>query len=296
MPSPPKKTFGPTKRLTDAYAKGLRQITGRILKPITPSQTLDEWLQELHERSQQADIQEASVELSKRLYQWTAVSNARTWREAAAKSQKSRQLYAYLQKELTGTSTGHRVNQLIAQNANYISSLPLDAARTLISEVTKAQQSGARAGTVAKMMRSRFPILLRSRVQLISRTETSKAATALTRARSEDLELPCYIWRTSKDARVRHSHDKMEGVLVFWSDPPAPDTLFPMPLIHGGTSRSTLGHYHAGDAPNDRCYPEPILDINDVKWSCRVYSQGSIKMMTKPAFLKAFASALKMVA
>ena len=292
----PKPKFGPTKRLAYAYAKGLHQIIGRVLTPKLPEMSLEDWLQSLAERSRQADIQEASTELARRMYTWANVGNQRTWREAATKSQKSRQLYAYLQKELTGTPTGHRVNQLIVQNAEYISSLPLDAARTLVSEVTKAQQSGARAGTVAKMMRSRFPILLRSRVQLISRTETSKAATALTRARSEDLELPCYIWRTSKDARVRHSHDKMEGVLVFWSDPPAPDTLFPTPLVHGGASRSTLGHYHAGDAPNDRCYPEPILDINDVKWSCRVYSQGSIKMMTKPAFLKAFASALKMAA
>ena len=273
------KTFGPTKRLADAYAKGLHQIIGRVLTPKLPEMSLEDWLQSLAERSQQADIQEASTELARRMFSWANISNARTWREAAAKSQKSRQLYAYLQKELTGTPTGHRVNQLIVQNANYISSLPLDAARTLVNEVTKTQQSGARAGTVAKMMRSRFPILLRSRVHLISRTETAKASLALTQARCEDIGIQFAQWATSEDVRVRTSHRKMDKVIFAWNDLPDPEAL---------AGEKHTDHYGPGGIYNCRCTSMPVLDVDDIHFPAKVHHHGSVTTMGKQAFLKTF--------
>jgi SPP1 gp7 family putative phage head morphogenesis protein len=278
----PTEKFGPTQRLQRSYAQGIRRIAGRILQPKLPEQTLAEWLQTIVERSQAADVQEASAHLSREMFRWANVGNQRTWREAAAKSQKSRMLYKYLQQELTNTAVGGRVAQLIAQNAGYISSLPQVAARTVVDEVTRAQQAGARPATMDKMLRARFPKLLRSRVHLISRTETSKASAALTRARSEDLDLPCYIWRTSKDARVRDSHRLMDGVLVFWSDPPSPEALDGV--------KSGLGHYHAGEAPNDRCYSEPVLSFDDIRFPTKVYVDGAIKYMGKQEFLKRFAA------
>ena len=274
--------FGPSQRLKNAYASGIRRIISRVLKPKLPEQTLEEWLAELGERSQAADVQEASTELARRMFTWANVGNQRTWREAAAKSQHSRALYKYLQRELAG-QTGRRVNQLIAENARYISSLPLTAAQTLVDEVTRAQQAGARPATMDKMLRQRFPKLLRSRVHLISRTETSKASAALTQARSEELNLPCYFWRTSKDQRVRDSHRLMDGVIIFWSDPPLPEALDGI--------KSGLGHYHAGEAPNDRCYGEPVLSFDDVKFPVKVYSGGTIKSMGKQEFLKRFSAA-----
>jgi len=244
-----------------------------------PGQSLEDWLQELADRTKAADVQEASDLLARRMVAWTNVKNARTWREAAAKSQKSRELYRLLQEEMR-RGLGVRVTNLVAANAAYISSVPVEAARTLVGEVARAQQAGSRPATVTKMMRARFPELLRSRVQLISRTETSKASAALTEARAAELDLSCYRWRTSKDARVRDSHRLMEGVVVFYSHPPSPEKL-------DGLS-STLGHYHAGQAPNDRCYQEPCLDLDALSFPAKVYDwrSDSVVHMNKQPFLQ----------
>ena len=281
MPSRKGQTFGPTQRLEKQYAAAIGKITKRILAPIKPDQSLDEWLAEIAQRSQAADISEASTLLAQQMVHWTNVKNARSWREAAAKSQRSRELYRLLQQEMQG-ATGLAVQRLIAANAGYISSVPLDAARVLVDEVTRAQQAGARAGTISKMLKTRFPQLLKSRVHLISRTEASKASLALTESRCQELDLPAYVWRTSKDQRVRDSHRLMDGCIVFWNDPPSPEALDGV--------KSTLGHYHAGGAPNDRCTQEVLLSIDDIGWPHRVHSNGAIHTMTKTQFKQRFST------
>ncbi len=267
--------FSPTQRFQRAYEQGIRRIVGRVLKPILPEQSLEDWLQEIAARSQETDVREASDLLARRMVFWANDRNAKTWREAAAKSQRSRELHRLLQKEMQGV-TGEAVRRLVKENARYISSLTLDAAQKLVDEVTKAQQAGARPGTVAKMMRSRFPTLIRSRVHLISRTETAKASTALTQARCEELNLDWYVWKTSDDARVRVSHRKMNDVLCSWNEAPSPEALV--------GEKSTLGHYAAGSCPNCRCYVSPLLGFQDISWPHRVYHNGFIKQMTLPEF------------
>ena len=269
--------FSPTQRLERAYAKGIQSIVRRVLTPILPGQSLDDWLAGLADRTRAADVQEASDLLARRMIYWVDVKNARTWREAAAKSQRSRELYRLLQHEMAGP-TGVTLTRLVQANAKYISSLPLVAAEHLVHEVRQAQQAGSRPATVAKMMRARFPELLRSRVHLISRTETSKASAALTEARAEELDLPVYRWRTSKDARVRDSHRLMEGVVVFYAHPPSPEKLDGV--------KSGLGHYHAGQAPNDRCYQEPVLSLDDLSFPVKLYDwrSDSIVHLNKQPF------------
>jgi SPP1 gp7 family putative phage head morphogenesis protein len=248
-----------------------------------PEQSPEDWLAALAERSKAKDIQDASELLASRMVKWCNVSNAKTWREAAARSQKSRFLSKLLQRELQGTATGARVSEIIRTNANYISSLALEQAQVLTDEVTKAQQSGARAETISKMMRVRYPELLRSRVRLISRTETSKASSALTEARCSDLGVNFYQWLTSEDARVRSSHAHMANVIVPWNEPPDPDQLAGI--------KSRLGPGHAGCFPNCRCTSAAILDIEDIRFPAKVYHGGVIKMMNEQQFRATFANA-----
>jgi hypothetical protein len=75
---------------------------------------------------------------------------------------------------------------------------------------------------------------------------------------------------------VRQSHRKMEGVIVRYSDAPSPEAILGI--------RSTLGHYHAGNAPNDRCYQEPLMKFSQVSWPHKVYNGNRIQSMTLPAF------------
>lgn len=279
--SPPPKppAFHPTQRLQRAYERGIREITGRVLsssgKP-SDGLPLTDWLGKIAQRSQQKDIQDASDLLARRMIFHINIKNAKTWREAASRSSRAQVLYRALEYEMNG-ATGARVHQLVRENANLISSLPLDAAQTLTDEVLRAQQSGARPKTVARLAQQRFPALLRSRTHLISRTETAKASTALTQARCERLAIEWYQWETSLDGdRVRDSHRNMHGVIVPWSQPPSPEALI--------GEKSTLGHYQAGACPNCRCVVIPILTLDDINFPARVYWNGSIQTMTKQAF------------
>lgn len=277
---PPKK-FSPTQRLEKAYEQGIKQIVHRVLTPKRPDQTLDEWLAELVERSQQEDIQRASETLAARMCKWVAVGNQKTWREAAARSMKSQKLFKLLEKEMQG-ATGEAVRRIIQQNAQLISSIPLEAAQRLTDEVTKAQQRGARPGTIAKMMKARFPELVRSRVNLISRTESAKTSLALTMARCEELNIDFAEWGTSEDVRVRPSHKLMDKVIFSWNDLPNPEAL--------AGEKSTLGNYGPGGCPNCRCVVYPVLSLEDIHFPARVYSQGTIRHYTKQEFISRFAS------
>lgn len=266
--------FHPSQRLQRAYEQGIRAITGRVFIKKQPEQTFAQWLAELTHRSQAEDIQAASNELARRMVFNVSKTNYRTWREAASRTSHSRQLHAYLQAEMAGP-TGSRVHQLVRENAKLISSLPIEVATMLNGEITKAQQNGARPGTVAKMASKRFPQLVKSRVNLISRTETAKASTVLTQARCERLAIEWYQWETSQDQRTRQSHKNMNGVIVPWQQAPHPELL---------VGEKDQGAYQAGEIYNCRCLVIPILTLDDINFPARVYWQGSINRMTKQAF------------
>jgi SPP1 gp7 family putative phage head morphogenesis protein len=174
------------------------------------------------------------------------------------------------------TSVGRRVDEIVAENARLISSIPEHLREQVDREIHQAEMAGARHEAIAKYLQKRIPQLTRSRAALIARTETGKSAMALTQARAEDLELPSYRWATSEDARVRDSHRLMDKVIVFWSDPPSPEAL--------AGEKSRLGKYHAGNCPNCRCDAYPLIDVNDVDWPHKVYSGGRIHMMTLVRF------------
>ena len=90
---------------------------------------------------------------------------------------------------------------------------------------------------------------------LIARTQVSKSSTALTRARSEELNLPWYIWRGSLDQRERLSRPKMEDILF-------DSTLLPREMLVGLKSQ---GHYNAGDIYNCRCM-QTLVRFDQVSW------------------------------
>lgn len=58
------------------------------------------------------------------------------------------------------------------------------------------------------------------RAKLIARDQTSKLVSAMNRERNLALGLEEYVWRTSKDERVRPTHRAKEGRTFRWDDPP----------------------------------------------------------------------------
>lgn len=201
----------------------------------------------------------------------------KNWRQAAQAGSKGRFIYEALNKELTKTATGVAYKAIIRENAKLIRSMPEDIARWTAGKIADQYAAGVRHEDIISDILERMPHMARSRAELIARTETSKASTALTRARSADVGLNWYVWRTSQDSCVRGSHTHMEGVVVNWNNPPSPET-----LIH----QKSVGNYHAGDIWNCRCFPAPLILFEDIQWPAKVYYRGRIERMSLAKFKK----------
>lgn len=146
--------------------------------------------------------------------------------------------------EIKYAPTGAVYQELMGQQVVLIQSLPLDAAERVHNLVDEGLTSGRRAEDIVAMIEASGSVS-KSRATLIARTETSRAASNFTQARAMFAGSRGYIWRTSKDADVRETHQHMEGVYVPWEEPPKTD--------------KNLAPYHAGCGPNCRCFPDPVL-------------------------------------
>lgn len=150
-----------------------------------------------------------------------AQGNSRSWREAAAKASKGKLIYSMLQSELRG-GLGIRLSQIVQENADYISTLPSNIAQRTTSYIQRETMKGRRSEDIMRDLKPYMQHLKNFEIQRIARTEVAKTDTAITRVRAESIGLNWYEWRTSEDARVRKSHQTMNGVLVNWNDPPSP--------------------------------------------------------------------------
>ena len=264
------------RRVEQSYESTIRQLFDHIIKQEsqgTQALTLMDFFTRLNTS---ANLQELAELAAGQMVHALLVHNARTWREASQQAMRGTAIYRGLQEEMRGT-VGDRVRALIRDNARLISSVPRYLQERIASAIAQGSQRGLRATTIEATLRKRLPKMAASRIKLIARTETSKASTALTQARAESFGVPAYVWRSSHDQRVRPSHRFLNDVVVLWEDPPSPEALLDI--------ASTLGHYNAGNCPNCRCYPQPLLRPNLLVWPHRVYSQGVVRQMTYKQFL-----------
>jgi hypothetical protein len=203
--------------------------------------------------------------------------NEKTWRSAAAEQGQGRTIYERLQKVLGyDTNVGQTVRQLRHDNAQLIKTLPFNVVKDVMKFVNTEAYKGLRSSEIAKVLHIKIEEYTDARAGLIARTETSKAMTALTEARSKDVGLRWYIWRTANDGlRVRPSHRLMKDVICNYDEPPAPEKL---------NGEKSAGSYSAGNIYNCRCFPRPLLSLSQINWPAKVYYMGSIKTMTKAEF------------
>jgi uncharacterized protein with gpF-like domain len=274
------------------YQRALKAFMDKMMvrsmnpKSGDPVQMLAEWQEAFNDKGFSDTLNDFANRSAANMVTGVYSESARTWREAARQGMQGRRIFEMLKTELEGP-VGVRVQELVRRNAELISSLPGDVAADANKFIQEMAMQGARAKTIqaelkrmptVEQVQERVKELTDTRIALIARTETSKASTALTRARSEELDIDWYMWRTSKDARVRRSHQLMDRVLIAWSDAPSPEQL--------ANVKSTLGHYHAGDCPNCRCYTQPVVSINRIEWPAKVYVSGQITRMTRYQFEK----------
>lgn len=278
----------PARRIEQAFARAMRRLARRIaalVKGITNPQRI---IDELRRFAQSKEFRQYAAAVASKMITGLFRDMGRTWREAAAAHGKGRELYQALMKELRVTGRGEQLDELITDTTYRIVTLPEDIGKDVAAYVEREALKGRRASDIEKEIQQMFPQHTKARAELIARTQVSYTQTNLIRTRAESLGLRWYVWRAvgggKGDGRTRHSHKAMSGVLISWDDPPAPEDLFPRYTKTGRPYRNTLGHYHAGQAPNCRCYPEPVVDIDLVTFPSRIYQGGRITIINRRQF------------
>jgi SPP1 gp7 family putative phage head morphogenesis protein len=178
-----------------------------------------------------------AVKTASRMLEDVNRRDRQSWQELAAEMSHS------LQQEIRTAPTGIEMQRLLDEQVTLIKSLPLDAAKRVHELTLKGLEDSTRASEIAKEI-ARSGEVTASRANLIARTEVARSASVLTQARAQHVGSEGYIWRTSGDSDVRHSHKEMNGKFVRWDSPPT--------LSDGTTT-------HAGQIYNCRCWPEPVL-------------------------------------
>lgn len=127
----------------------------------------------------------------------------------------------------------------VQENVALIKTIPARYFDDIEQMVLRRFRQGVRPEELEAEIQDRYGVS-QSRAALIARDQVSKLNGELTRVRQTELGISRYIWRTSKDERVRETHADQEGNIYSWSDPPATG--------------------HPGEDFQCRCHPEPVLD------------------------------------
>lgn len=165
--------------------------------------------------------------------------------DETAWKERSQTISKELHNIINNTPVGHVMRSIVAEQVKYIKSLPIEAAGRVYdiqNQVIELVANGGRSTELVEEIMNSGQVA-ESRAKLIARTEVGRATQALTQARALSVGSEGYIWRTSEDGDVRHSHALMDGKFVRWDAPP---------VLDGLTG-------HAGAIPNCRCYCEIVM-------------------------------------
>ena len=165
-------------------------------------------------------------------------------RDEAAWARLGRQMGAALRQEIAEAPTGELMRRLLDEQAELITSLPVDAAHRVHEWTVRGIEGAERPERVAEEIYATGHVT-RSRANLIARTEVARTASKLVEARAVHVGSEGYIWRTAGDADVRAEHRKLNGKFFRWDDPP----------VAGSAGERA----HAGGIYNCRCVPEPVV-------------------------------------
>lgn len=111
------------------------------------------------------------------------------------------------------------LSRLRRENVALIKSIGAEMLTDVHRVVSRSVREGRRASELRELLVERFDVT-ESRADLIARDQTLKANSALTRVRHEQAGIDQYVWSTSKDERVRQSHQILEGRIFSWAEPP----------------------------------------------------------------------------
>lgn len=239
-----KERFLRARKAEDQYRRQLKRLAqqvGHVVGGLAPEGELN--------ATNQAEIQDALDRYATLTKPWAKAVAARMLadvdaRDAKAWHEHSAELGAGLRQEIRTAPTGKAMRELLDLQVDLITSIPRSAAERVHRLATEALVTGRRAEHI------RDDVLRSGKVavhhaETIARTEVARAATTLTQARSQHIGATQYIWRTSNDGNVRELHQKLNGKVFSWTEPP----------IAGDKGERA----NPGCIYNCRCWAEPII-------------------------------------
>lgn len=133
-----------------------------------------------------------------------------------------------------------QVQSFVERNAALIKDIPDQSIAKMETKLRTAIERGDSLPKVTALVKDELRIA-KNRAKLIARDQTNKFMGKLTELRQTALGVEEYIWSTSRDERVRPTHQHKQGQKIKWSKPPA-DT------------------GHPGHDINCRCVAIPVLE------------------------------------
>ena len=237
-----KESFKRAHRAEKSYAKALKSVgrqIGDIIKAFAP-------------KGMVRDLSGLTASLDKYaqlLRPWAVATAESLIRDISKRDEKSwtelsRYLGRELEKEIRTAPTGAAMNQILQEQVDLITSLPLRASQRIHKLTVEGLAGGPRAEEIRDEILKSGQVSV-SQATTIARTETTRTATAMTQARALHIGSEGYIWRTAEDGDVRPQHKRLNGRFFRWDDPP----------VAGSNGERA----HAGAIYNCRCYPEPVI-------------------------------------
>ena len=130
------------------------------------------------------------------------------------------------------------------ENLSLITSLA-DEKVSRVRAILEDAGDGTRVEEIAKSIREMGDVT-RSRAELIARDQVLKLNAEVTEKRHKAAGVAEYVWRSSKDERVRKAHKDLDGTRHAYDDPPVVDY-------------RTGRRGHPGEDFQCRCVAEPII-------------------------------------
>ena len=234
-----RSAFTPSRAAERAYQRQLRSVAEQVIR-ITQSARPEDAERALREYAELIDPW--AQQCAANMIMGVRRKNDQAW--ASLANRMGLDLLRFMAVDPAGLQT----SRMIRGNADLIKDIAIGTADRIAAAVQENLISGGRAEDLAAHIAEVGEMSL-ARARTIALTETSKASTALTTARAQSVGSEGYIWRTAGDGDTRPSHRAMEGKFVPWDKPPVLDTM--------------TGH--AGEFPNCRCYPEPVIPRTDTR-------------------------------
>jgi len=159
----------------------------------------------------------------------------------------------------------NEVQTFMAENVSLIKSIPDEGLTDIEQMLYRDGSRKLSPQQMRKKIEEEFDVT-EGRARVISRDQVSKFNGRLTEQRQVNLGITKYTWITSKDGRVRSSHERLDGKVFSWDEPPV--------TVSTGKRAGERNH-PGGDI---QCFPgESKVDvINDVGGATRHMFAGEL--------------------